>query len=325
MTSRRRFLAGLSALYATHVHPQALERTGKPARIATLETSFASYNLTSKWLVVAMRELGWVEGRNVVYEHVFADNDVARLPGLAAALVGRRPDVIFTVTTAPVHAVLASTRTIPVVMASFTDPSEFGIQSLAHPGGNVTGITNFGIQLGAKRLQLLKQAVPKIIRVGVLQHFLPAGAKELQLIEEASPALGVIVTPVPVKEFAALGAALDTLKGSGMEALLTTHSGMFMSGSRRIVNTARGLHIPLIAHRSEMVKDGALLSYSSILLEQLRRAAKLVDKVLKGTKPAVIPIEQPTKFELVVNLNAAKALGLTIPQSFLMRADRVIE
>jgi putative ABC transport system substrate-binding protein len=212
-------------------------------------------------------------------------------------------------------------------MGSVGDPVERGyVQSLARPGGNVTGITNFGTELGPKRLQLLKQALPKTARVGVLiQPLTPTGLKELKLIEEASLPLGVSVTPAMVKHASEIDAAFVSLAKSRVEAVLTTHNELFLTERNRILDLAAKQRIPVIAHRSEMADDGALLSYSSILADQIRRAAHLVDKILKGTKPADISVERPTKFELTVNLKTSKALGITIPQSILVRADKVIE
>jgi len=307
---------------------QARERAGMPARVGILErTTQAKYEQMEKTFVDAMRDLGWEEGRNVVYDRAYADDDVARLPGLAAALVGRGPDVIYTITSEPSQAAFDSTRTIPIVMGSLNDIVEFGyVNSLARPGGNVTGITNFGMELGGKRLQLLKEALPKVTRVGVLiQPLRPTGFKELKLIEQASRALAVTVTPAPVKQPGELDAAFASLSKGRVEAVLTTHTQLFLTERKRILDLAARERIPVIAHRSEMADDGALLSYSSILDDQIRRAAYLVDKILKGSKPADTPMERPTKFELAVNMKTAKALGITIPQSILVRADKVIE
>jgi putative ABC transport system substrate-binding protein len=333
MNRRRKLLV---ALGAGAIAPRAVlaqskearERAGKPARVGILErTTQAKYQQLEKTFVDAMRELGWVEGRNVVYDRAYADDDVARLPGLAAALVGRRPDVIYTITSESSQAAFDSTRTIPIVMGSLNDIEEFGyVNDLARPGGNVTGITNFGMDLGGKRLQLLKEALPKVTRVGVLiQPLRPTGFKELKLIEQASQALAVAVTPAPVKQPGELDTAFTSLSKSRVEAVLTTHTQLFLTERKRILDLAAGKRIPVIAHRSEMADDGALLSYSSILADQIRRASYLVDKILKGVKPADLPVERPIRFELVVNKNTAKTLGITIPQSILLRADKVIE
>jgi putative ABC transport system substrate-binding protein len=320
--------AALAPPLAIAQSKQAGDRAGKPARVGILErTTAAKHRQFEKTFVDAMRELGWVEGRNVVYDRVFADDDVARLPGLAAALVKREPDVIFSITGEPSQAAFASTRKIPIVMGSFGDPVERGyVQSLARPGGNVTGILHVGSELGAKRLQILKQALPRITRVGVLvQPLLAGSAREQKLIAQAAEILSVTVIPVMVREPKELDAAFASLAKIRVEALLTTHTQLFLTERRRIFDFAAKQRIPVIAHRSEMADDGALMSYSSILTEQIRRAAHLVDKILKGAKPADIPVEAPTRYELVVNLKTAKALGITIPQSILVRADRVIE
>ena len=333
MNERRKLLIvlGAAALAPRAVLAQSKqvpERAGKPARVGILErTTPAKYQQLEKTFVEAMRELGWVEGRNVVYDRAYADDDVARLPGLAAALVSRGPDVIYTITSEPSQAAFDSTRTIPIVMGSLNDIVEFGyVNSLARPGGNVTGITNFGMELGGKRLQLLNEALPKVTRVGVLiQPLRPTGFKELKLIEQASLPLGVTVTPASAKQAGELDAALASLAKNRVGALLTTHTQLFQLERKRILDFAARQRIPVIAHRSEMADDGALLAYGSMLADQIRRAAHLVDKILKGAKPADTPVERPTKFELAVNMKTAKALGVTIPQSILVRADKVIE
>lgn len=287
----------------------------------------AKTNLQEKPFVDAMRELGWAEGRNIVYDRVYADDDESRLPELAAALVARGPDIIFAQTTAAALAAVARTRTIPIVCSTLSNPVERGlVQSLARPGGNVTGIANIGWELGGKRLQFLKQALPKVRRVGVLGHPLRADtSKEQKLIELAAATLGVTVIPAMASKASDLDAAFALLSKSRAEAVLTTHTPLFQSERRRILSLAATQRIPVVAHRSGLADDGALMSYSSILTDQVRRAAQLADKILKGAKPADIPVEQPTKFELVVNMKTAKTLGITIPGEIMLQANRVIE
>jgi putative ABC transport system substrate-binding protein len=265
-----------------------------------------------------------VEGRNIVYDRVYASNDLSRLPELAAGLVSRGPNLIYTPSGEPAEAVMAKTRAIPIVHGSMSDAVERGwVKSLAHPGGNFTGVVNIGPELGGKRFQLLKEALPKATRVGVLVN--PFRANEFKLIEQAAAALSVSVVPVTVREPKDLDAALGSLAKNRIEALLLTHSSLFVTERGRILDFAAKQRIPVIAHRSDITNDGALMSYSSILSEQIRRAAHLADKILKGAKPADIPMEQPTKFELVINLKTARNLGIAIPQELRLRADRVIE
>jgi putative ABC transport system substrate-binding protein len=273
-----------------------------------------------------MRQLGWQEDRNIVYDRVYADDDEARLPALAKALVGRGPDVIHVIANPVTLAVFAETRTIPIVMAASADPVAYGlVKSLARPGGNVTGIVNIGHELGPKRLQLLKEVAPKISRVGVLVNPLyPYSLSEQKLIENAAPALGVTVVGMTVNHVANLEPALALAAKNRLAAVLTTHIAPFFDMRKQLLEFAARHRIAVVGHRGELAEDGALLAYGSLLSEQLRRSAQIVDKVLNGVKPADIPVEQPTKFEIVVNLRSAKALGLAIPPSFLARTDRVI-
>ena len=326
---RRRFLSGLAvaALSAATARAQAPERAGKAVRVGILATTTqAKYQAREKTFVDAMRELGWVEGRNIIYDRVYADDDEAHLPALAAALVARGPNLIFLTSAPPALAAFAKTRTIPIVFGAVNDPVEIGlVQSLAHPGGNVTGIANIGGELGGKRLQLLKQALPKISRVVVLVYPRADSSRELKLIEQAAAVLRVTVIPMMVKQANELEAAFALLAKSRAQALLTTHIALFMVERKHILELAAKQRIPVVGHRSEMANDGALMSYSSILSDQIRRAAQLADKILKGTKPADIPVEQPTRFELAVNMKTAKALGITIPGEIMLQANRVIE
>ena len=333
MNDRRKFLvvlgaAGFAPCVLVAQPKQTPERAGKPVRVSLLAaTTSAMFQLQEKAFVETMRELGWAEGRNVVYDRVYADDDPARLPALAAALVSRGPNLVYVGSTETALAVFAKTRTIPIVFGAASDPVDNGlVQSLAHPGGNVTGVTNIGWELGGKRLQLLKQALPRITRVGVLvdpgwMH----SAREQQLIEQAGAALGVTVIAAMAKEGKELDAAIASLAKSRTEALLTTTTSLFLRERKRILELAAKQRIPVVGHRGQFVEEGALMSYGARITDQIRRAAQMVDKVLKGTKPADIPVEQPTRFELVVNMKTAKALGISIPQSIILQADRVIE
>jgi len=323
---RRKFLLALPALYAASARAQT--PAGKTVRVGLfVPTTAAKYQVLEKSFVDAMRELGWIEDRNVTYDRVYGDDDMKRLPALATALVTRGPALIYTASNPVTLAALAKTHTIPIVFSTSNDPVEFGlVKSLAHPGGNVTGVANIGFELGGKRLQLLKQALPKIARVGVLVHpSLPESPRELKLIESAATPLGITVIPVTVKEPAGLDAGFALLTKHRVEALLTTHISMFLTNRKRILEFAATRRTPVIGHRGQFADDGALMSYSSILTEQIRRAAQLADKILKGAKPADIPVEQPPRFELVVNLKTARALAIKMPGEIMLQATRVIE
>lgn len=329
VTRRRVVLAlGAGALYAASTRAQTLDRAGKSVRVGILAPSSASKEQSEKPFVDAMRELGWVEGRNIAYDRVYADDDQARLPAHAAALVRRAPNVIYAFGNQAALTAFAATRTIPIIFAAISGPVEIGlVESLARPGGNVTGTANIGWELGGKRLQLLKQALPKIVRVGVMvQPTHSDSTQELKLIEEAARILHVTVVPVMAKEAKDIDGAFVSLAKGNAEALLTTHTYFFITDERKhILALAAKQRLPVIGPRSNFAEDGALLSYGSIQVEQFSRAARLVDKILKGARPADIPVELPTRFELVVNKKTAKVLGLKIPNSILVIADKMIE
>jgi putative ABC transport system substrate-binding protein len=332
MNNRRKLVFALGALTVGLARAQPAERAGKTMRVGMLTpgTRADVERGNSKRFVDAMRELGWVEGRNILYERVYADYDASRLPALAAELVARAPDLIWVVNTPSALAAFASTRTIPIVFASGDNVVERGlVKTLARPGGNVTGVQNIGGELGGKRLHLLKQALPKIARVGVLVRPNPdplaASAAELKIIEKAAATLGLTAIPAMAKAVGEFDAAIASLVKNRIEALLVIHTALFFSERKRILELAASRRLPVVGARSEFADGGALMSYSALLSDQIRRSAQMADKILKGTKPADIPVELPTKFELVVNVKTAKTLGITIPGEILLQAARVIE
>lgn len=285
---------------------------------------------TIRIFVDTMRELGWVEGRTILYDRVDAELDHKRLPALAAELVARSPDLIWAVAGGPtLPAAMASTRTIPIVFPSEDNVVERGlVKSLGRPGGNVTGVLHIGGELGGKRLQLLKQVLPKIARVGVLVRpsSRPSGInREFEIIEKAAATLGVAVIPAIVKDAGELDAAIALLVKNRVEAVLVIHVGLFYTERKRVLELASSLRLPVVGFRSQHADDGALMSYGALLSDQVRRSAQMVDRILKGAKPADTPVEMPTKFELVVNAKTAKALGITIPGEILLQATRVIK
>jgi putative tryptophan/tyrosine transport system substrate-binding protein len=328
MNNRRKLVIALGAGAFVAPLGSFAQQPGKPVRVGILSnTTAANYQVRESSFVDAMRELGWVEGRNIVYDRVYADDDEARLPALAAALVASNPDVIHASPTDSAVAAFNKTRTIPIVFGGASDVVEIGmVKSLAHPGGNVTGIANIGWELGGKRLQLLKQAMPRIIRVGVLVNpLVPSTLREQKLIEQAGEKLGVKVTSSPMQQVNEVDAAFAPLVQRRIEAVLTTNYTLFINARKRILELAAKQRIPVVGHRSEYAADGALLSYGALLSDQFRSSARLVDKILKGTKPADIPVEQPTKFELAVNIETAKSLGITIPSEIMLQATKVID
>src|SRR6266700_5523782 len=276
-----------------------------------------------------LRELGWVEGQNIVIDYRYAEGRVDRLPDLAAELVRLKVDLI--VASAGTQAATAAknaTETIPIVMIYVRDPVGTGlIASLARPGGNVTGVSgSAGLELFAKQLELLKETVPKIRRVAILSN--PANAYHQLAIREvnvAARSLGVQLQLLEARGPNEFDGAFAAMAKERVEALLVLSDSIFNSHRTRLADLAARSRLAAAYGVRESVEAGGLMSYGPSFLDLYRRSAAYVDKVLKGAKPADLPVEQPTKFELVINLKTAKALGLTIPQSLLLRADQVIE
>jgi putative ABC transport system substrate-binding protein len=275
-----------------------------------------------------LRELGWIEGKTVAIEYRSAKWNPELFDGLAEELVRLKVDVIVTAggAAAPTAARQA-TSTIPIVMAASSDPLAVGlVASLARPGGNVTGVSLMVPELGAKRLELLRVAAPKVSRFAVLWNpTFSDAAVELRATQAAARALGVTLKPLEVKNADELARVFAMLESERPDAL-TMFFDPLTTGYRQLVaDFAKKHKIPTVFGAKEFAEAGGLMSYSPNIAEGFRRAATYVDKILGGAKPADLPIEQPTKFELVINMKTAKALGLTIPQSLLLRADQVIE
>jgi putative ABC transport system substrate-binding protein len=274
-----------------------------------------------------LRELGYVEGQNLVVEYRWADGDIARLPALAAELVRLRVDVLVATTNPAVLAARQATSTIPIVFAASSDPVGTGlVASLAHPGGNVTGLSLVTPELSGKRLQLLRETLPQLARVALLWDAGNVGmADRVKETEAAARQLGVALHVEWVRDLAGLDRAFATLAQARPDAFLTTVEPFTGDHRQRIVAFAAQQRLPAMYEERDFVDAGGLMAYGPNLAANYRRAATYVDKILRGTKPADLPVEQPTKFELVINLKTAKALGLTIPQSLLRRADEVIQ
>jgi len=275
-----------------------------------------------------LREFGYTEGQNIIIEYRWAEGNYDRFPDLLADLVRLKVDAIVTAGTPGALAAKRATKTIPVVMAVAGDAVGTGlVASLARPGGNVTGSTTIVQELEGKRLELLKEVVPRLSRVAFLSNptnpLSPIILKQTQL---AARALRLRLEPVvEVKGVSELERAFATISKLRSDALIMVADRFLLAERTRIVEFAEKHRLPTMYPYSEMVKDGGLMSYSLSYPDLFRRAAKYIDKILKGTKPADLPVEQPTKFELVINLKTAKAFGLTIPQSVLLRADQIIE
>jgi putative ABC transport system substrate-binding protein len=275
-----------------------------------------------------LRDLGYIEGQHIAIEYRWAEGRDDRLPGLAAELVRLDRVVIVTTGTPGTLAAVQATKTIPIVMASSADPVRSGlVASLARPGGNVTGFTILGPELEGKRMELLKRAVPRLSRVAVLWNPAnPGVAYFLEATQVAARALRVTVGPVvEVRRVEELETAFSAIAKARPDALAVLADRFLLAHRRRIVEFAAARRLPGMYPYREYVDAGGLMSYAPSNIELFRGAASYVDKILKGAKPGDLPVQEPTKFELVINLKTAKALGLTIPQSLLQRADEVIK
>ena len=274
-----------------------------------------------------MQELGYVEGSNIRFEFRFADGYLDRLPDLANELVRLNPRVIVSTPLPANIAARKATSAIPIVMASGADPVGFGlVASLSHPGGNVTGLANFAEMLASKQIDLLREMLPHLARFGLLVNVTnQLHVPQLRETKMAAEALGVLLVPAEVSRPDQLDSAFATLGAERVEGLLVPPDTTFYSRRREIADLAAKTRLPAIYGYREHVEVGGLMSYGPDLAGQYRRAASYVDKILKGAQPAALPVEQPTKIELVINLKTATALGLTIPPTLVARADEVIE
>ncbi len=303
---------------------------GKVPRVGILFSEFAPTSEpspTARAFVESLRGLGWVEGRNVLLEWRYAEGRTERYPVLAAELVALKVDVLVAFSTPAALAVKQVTTTTPVIMAAISDPvGSRLVGSLARPGGNITGLSLLAPELSAKRLDLFKQAMPRLARAAVLWNTANSGmVLRFRETESASRALGVAIDSVGVQGPGDFETAFATISKHRPDALLVLADTVTSAHRRRAIEFAAASRLPAIYETRQFADDGGLMSYGISMSEHYRRAAFFVDKVLKGAKPADLPVEQPSTFELVINLKTAKALGLTIPQTVLLRADHVIE
>jgi putative ABC transport system substrate-binding protein len=274
-----------------------------------------------------LRQLGYVEGRNCRFEYRYADGFLDRLPALATELVRLNPSVIVSAPLPANLAVRKATSTIPIVMANGADPVAFGlVQSLSHPGGNLTGLTNFAEALASKQLDVVREMLPGIRRIGTLVNVEnPLHVPQWRETQVAASQAEVVLVRFDYRVPEDLERAFDQFVREKVEAVLVAPDVTFVSLNARIAGLATNARLPTIFFSRPSVEAGGLLSYGPDLVETYRRAAVFVDKILKGAKPGDLPIERPTKFELVINLRVAKALGLTVPPTLITRADEVIE
>jgi putative tryptophan/tyrosine transport system substrate-binding protein len=306
---------------------EAQQQTKVP-RIGFLFVGSSSFY--AAWIDVfrqGLKELGYIEGKNITIDYRYAEGKADRLPALADELVGLKVDVIVSSSTPSVLAAKKATSTIPIVFVSISDPVASGlVDSLARPGGNSTGLTIVAVELSGKRLELLKEAVPKVTRVAFLWEATnPAQASQWREAQAAAQALRLQLQSLEVRSSNDFDSAFEAALRERAQALVTTPSALFGAHLKRIVEFAAKNRLPAMYGNPQFVDAGGLMSYAPDYSAQYRRAATYVDKILKGAKPADLPVEQPTKFEFVVNLKAAKQIGLTIPPNVLARADRVIK
>jgi putative ABC transport system substrate-binding protein len=303
------------------------QRSAKPPIIGYLSPTSASTE--GQWTAAFVRrlhELGWIEGSTVEIEYRWAEGHTERWSEFAAELVRLKVSVIVTYATPLTIAAKRATSVIPIVFAASSDPVGSGlVASLARPGGNVTGLSNQSIDAVSKRVELLRDVVPNLHRLAVLANESnPMSRRQAEEVQAAAHALGLEVAPLDVRRADDIAPAFAALDGRA-DALYVTGEPLFFNNKPTISALALKARLPDMHILREEVVAGGLLSYGASFPDLFRRAAELVDKVLRGTKPADIPVEQPTKFDLIINLTTAKALGLTIPESFLLRADEVIE
>jgi putative ABC transport system substrate-binding protein len=272
-----------------------------------------------------LRELGWIEGRNLTIEYRWADGQTELFGKLAAELVRLKVDVILTAGNTVALEAKRATSAIPVVFALAGDPVGTGlVASLARPGGNVTGLSNQLADGAGKRVELLREAVPGLRRLGLMASVNPLSALEVREVEAVAAKLGIEVVAREVRSTSDIAPAFDAFNGHA-DALYVANSEFLGANRMRVMTLALGMRLPAIFSNRAWIEAGGLMSFGASFLDGFRRSAELVDKILRGTKPADIPVEQPTKFDLAINLIAAKAIGLTIPEGLLARADEVIE
>ncbi len=325
---RRQFLVAMGAGMSLAPLASYAQQQGKMARIGRLSPASASADASSFGAFQQnLRDLGWIVGQNMTMEDRYAEGRLDRLPELAAELVRLKVDVIVVGATTSALAAKNATATIPIVMVVGGDPVASGlVGSFARPGGNVTGVNALIQELSVKRVELLKETVPSLTRVAVLSNpTFPDSGPSVKGLQGAARALGLQLRVVEVRDPAELENAFAAISAERARALIVLGDPMFNTHRRRIVEFAAKSRLPAMYGLLSYVDAGGLMFYGASLPEMFKLASVYVDKILKGAKPGELPVEQPSKFELVINVKTAKALGITIPRSLLLRADKVIE
>jgi putative tryptophan/tyrosine transport system substrate-binding protein len=318
------FVVG-TALWPLHIHAQ---QSRKIPRIGVLLPGApASFSLRTNAFLDGLKELGYVEGRTIEVEWKWGDDQLDTLSELAADLVRSNVDVLVTGGTSAAKALKATTRTIPIVMAIVGDPVAAGlVDNLARPGGNATGFSIVAPELGTKRLELLKEIVPNLSSIAVLSNSKnPQSKIEMEEMQTAAQAMALQLHPVEISTEDELENAFAAMNGAAAQALIVLTDPILFSQRKRIIDLASEYKLPAAYFFQGFVEEGGLMSYGPSDTDLFRRAAGYVDRILKGATPGDLPVEQPTKFDLYINLRTAKALGVPIPETFLARADKVIE
>jgi putative ABC transport system substrate-binding protein len=327
--NRRTAIRRLATFFLTTVSLTHAQQPKKVPRLGYLSnTDPAGESARAEGIRLALRERGYIEGQNIATEYRYAEGKLDRLPELAAELVRLKVDIILVVGGPVTRPVMNATKTIPIVMTGGgSDPVELGlIESLAHPGGNVTGITNLARGLGGKRLELLKEAVPKITRVAVFYNPGTAGAARdvKEVLPVAARALRLTIQPCEVRAADDFERAFAALK-QRPDGLYVFGGALIFGNQKRTIDFALKRRLPSVFTTKEAVEAGGLMYYGADVAESYRRVAYYVDRILKGTKPAELPVEQPMKFELIVNLKTAKQIGVNIDPNLLARANKLIK
>jgi putative ABC transport system substrate-binding protein len=327
MNTRRKLIVALAASSVAMAFGARAQAPGKIFRIGFLTTVAPMGTPNQVGFRDGLRELGYVEGKNIAIEYRWVEGDIKRLPGLAAELVGLKVDLIFVWGTPAVAAAKQATSTIPIVFAGVGDPVGSGfVASLARPGGNITGFSNLSAGLAGKELEILSEVVPGIKRVAVLRNpGNPVSALQLKEVETAARSLGVQLQRVEFHAPEDLANAFASMSKERAAGVVMLSDPTIVGQFRRIAELAIKRRLPSIYPNPGYAEAGGLMSYGANGAVQFRRAASYVDRIFKGTKPADLPVEQPTKFELIINGKTAKALGIKISNSILLRAERVIE
>jgi putative ABC transport system substrate-binding protein len=324
---RRDFIAALGGAAAMPLVARGQERVRRVSMVAGIDASDPDAQNRTTTFLQSMQQLGWTDGRNMRVDYFWGQGQPATMRKHAAELAALAPDAILVSGTAPLGPLLQATRTVPIVFVNVADPvgGDY-VESMSRPGGNATGFIQFEYSLAGKWLELLKQIAPDVTRAAVLRDAaLSSGVGQFAVIQSVAPSVGVEVSPINVRDAGEIERAIAAFARLPNRGLIVTSSALSARHREHIIALAARHKLPAVYYRRLFVADGGLISYGYDLIDQYRRAAGYVDRILKGEKPADLPVQAPTKYELAINLKTAKALGLTVPPSVLARADEVIE